>query len=1066
MLQEQIFYRKYGTRFPQQLLSPRITSVDFLEFPKNASFHYTVVDNVTVGPVSDEFYFRHITKKIPVRHITTLSARTGNPRKLTLLLDPTIRKWHTRHRRYRLLRAGDPIPQDENMLVVINHALCSHNFKYIRSPFSDYNRWLNINATIFDQMGKIAKESNRHQYAIFNLPKQLPSVPKLNTFANKQSQQMLKTFSDPGSALILEFWKWLDPETRHNSTLNYLDPSQLDKINIIFEESGRWLLFNLGILNSWIYTKDEIVVPQSIAVESYNKDVVIDGILDWLQVLSIKNVSLENYDFSLESSDQKVKITPDQIRKRFLRCLMTLMESRTIETSADDDGEVHQVIDQHNAEIEQSDEEENSHIEKQLKLLDEDLKQLEIIEKETEIEESIAEVKTQDQYKVSIGDRKIEVSDFDIQKDHTQIITEMCDRLATDGLMTGAEYRKMLKLNEKATELPSPVENIKMSDFVKITEEELKIKEAIFPDSVTIIDKEQLKSSLNDFDKNYITKTLFKETIAMALATQKAGFAITEYKVEEHATILGTQEVHSFKVNPVIGKSSTIYFKLPKVDPSGEFIIGGNKYRMRKQRTDLPIRKISHSQVQLSSYYGKVFVSRSEKKVDDYGDWLVRSIIEKSYLDDSGISDVKPGSVFNNLSKSPTGFSSISRSIRSFKCQGFTLYFDIGHNRSYYTKELFDKWYKKGYVVFGDNNKGNYLLIDVNNTIYSTDTEKDPEVIGTIEEFLGLDTFKAPIPFVECRVFGSEIPVGMILGYYYGLSTLMAMLKVQPRRVLAGQRVNLQPHEYQLDFSDETLVFSKEDRLATLVLAGFNSFFKALKNYSVYKFDQKGVYLTVLETKKITTRYTRELDLLSDMFVDPITESLLKRMKEPLTFRGLLIRSSELLLDDYYPDPLDIDYQTIRGYERFAGAVYAEMIIGIREQRKSLGRANTQITMNPLAVWKRVTTDPAVKITEDINPIMDTKQQEAVTFNGVGGRSSRTINIASRAYHENDKGVISEATSESSDAGINTYLSSNPSFDTVRGTTIRKKDKELSGTSLMSTSANLGVAIDTDDEFS
>jgi hypothetical protein len=119
--------------------------------------------------------------------------------------------------------------------------------------------------------------------------------------------------------------------------------------------------------------------------------------------------------------------------------------------------------------------------------------------------------------------------------------------------------------------------------------------------------------------------------------------------------------------------------------------------------------------------------------------------------------------------------------------------------------------------------------------------------------------------------------------------------------------------------------------------------------------------------------------------------------------------------------------------------------------------------MNPLAVWKRITTDPAVKITEDINPIMDLKQQEAVTFNGVGGRSSRTINIASRAYHENDKGVISEATSESSDAGINTYLCSNPSFDSVRGTTFRRTDKELSAPNLLSTSSNLGVAIDTDD---
>ena len=61
MLEEQNFFRKYGTRFPQQLLSPRITSTDFLEFPKNSAFHYSVVDNVTTGPESDIFYLRHLT---------------------------------------------------------------------------------------------------------------------------------------------------------------------------------------------------------------------------------------------------------------------------------------------------------------------------------------------------------------------------------------------------------------------------------------------------------------------------------------------------------------------------------------------------------------------------------------------------------------------------------------------------------------------------------------------------------------------------------------------------------------------------------------------------------------------------------------------------------------------------------------------------------------------------------------------------------------------------------------------------------------------------------------------
>lgn len=1047
MLEEQNFFRKYGTRFPQQLLSPRITSADFLEFPKNSCFHYTVVDNVTTGPESDLFYLRHLSKKIPVKHITKLANNEGNPRQLTLLLDPVIRKFHARHRRFRLLRDNEPYPTDITNTLIVNHALCSHNYKYIRSPFSDYYRWINISSTIFYQMGNTAKDSSRHQYAIFNLPRQLPSITRLNTFATRQSQEMLKTFSDPGSALILEIWKWLDLETRSKSTLNFLDPSQLSKINIIFEESGKWILINLGLLDSWIQNKKSINVEQSLAVEHYkinnNKD-----------LQSILNVSMESI------VDQKFSISSEQLRKIFLRCLMTLMEERTVETSSEEDGEI---VDVNKVETEQSDEESNSHAEKLLKTLDDDLSQLEVIEKEQEIAESVQEANSQNSYKVSLGDKTIKVQDFDIKKDHHQIVTELCDKLATDGLMSGAEYRKMLSLNDKAANLQSPVEGVKMSDYIKVSQEDLTIKEAVFPDSVTILDKEQLKSSLNYYDKNYITKTLDKETIGMAFSTQKAGFLITDYKVEENNNILGSQVIHSFKVNPVIGKSSTIYFKVPKINPNGEFIVGGNKYRMRKQRSDLPIRKINHDTVQLSSYYGKVFVSRSNKKTDDYGDWLARSILEKSYEESSVIKDVKPGSVFNNLIKTPVAFSSISREIRQFSCQGYNVLFDLKELQNTYTKDIFIKWYKKGFIIFGDDGKGSYVLIDINNTIYRTDLQKDPEVLSTIEEFLGLDAFKAPVAFIECRVFGSEIPIGLILAYYYGLTNLMQMLKVQPRRVIAGTRVNLQPHEFQIDFSDETLVFNKEDRLATLILAGFNSFHKTLKNYSVYKFDQKGVYLSVLETKKITTRYIRELDLLSDMFVDPITEGLLVMMKEPTTFRGLLVRASELLLDDYYPDPLDIKYQAIRGYERVAGAVYSEMVLAIREQRKSLGRANSQISLNPLAVWKRITTDPAVKITEDINPIMDLKQQEAVTFNGVGGRSSRTINIASRAYHENDKGVISEATSESSDAGINTYLSANPSFDSVRGTTFKRTDDELSATTLLSTSSNLGVAIDTDD---
>ena len=156
MLQESIFTRRFGVRLPQQLVAPRLTPVDFLEFPKLSTYHFTEVDNVAIGPSTDEFYFRNLTKKIPIKHITKLVSAAGNPRQLSLPIDPIIRNFHTKHRRYRWLRHGDPYPPDENQLVVINHALSSRNYKYVRSPFADYNRWYNISATIFFQMGRVA----------------------------------------------------------------------------------------------------------------------------------------------------------------------------------------------------------------------------------------------------------------------------------------------------------------------------------------------------------------------------------------------------------------------------------------------------------------------------------------------------------------------------------------------------------------------------------------------------------------------------------------------------------------------------------------------------------------------------------------------------------------------------------------------------------------------------------------------------------------------------------------------------------------------------------------------
>ena len=89
--------------------------------------------------------------------------------------------------------------------------------------------------------------------------------------------------------------------------------------------------------------------------------------------------------------------------------------------------------------------------------------------------------------------------------------------------------------------------------------------------------------------------------------------------------------------------------------------------------------------------------------------------------------------------------------------------------------------------------------------------------------------------------------------------------------------------------------------------------------------------------------------------------------------------------------------------------------------------------VNPYAIWRSITTDPAVVVANEINPIQNLKETEAVTYGGNGGRSGTTMVKHTREYHVNDLGTMSEATVDSSDVGINVFLSANPNFTSVRG---------------------------------
>ena len=144
------------------------------------------------------------------------------------------------------------------------------------------------------------------------------------------------------------------------------------------------------------------------------------------------------------------------------------------------------------------------------------------------------------------------------------------------------------------------------------------------------------------------------------------------------------------------------------------------------------------------------------------------------------------------------------------------------------------------------------------------------------------------------------------------------------------------------------------------------------------------------------------------------------------------------------------------------GAVYQELVRAARGYAMNPNAKKAKFEMNPEAVWYNVLGDPSVNLSKGNNPISQLRENEDVTFSGVGGRSTRSMVERTRHYHHSDLGVISEATVDSGKVGSTIYLSADPNFTSVRGTTRPRTDAD-GPTKHFSTSMLLSPSSDRDD---
>lgn len=478
----------------------------------------------------------------------------------------------------------------------------------------------------------------------------------------------------------------------------------------------------------------------------------------------------------------------------------------------------------------------------------------------------------------------------------------------------------------------------------------------------------------------------------------------------------------------------------------------------------LPIRKIKTDRVALTSYYGKVFVIRSEEYKYNYSEWLNNNLMLASEdATNKKVSDPVSAEAFDNHFEAPRVYSILSHSFSGITIDGWVLNLDHRVRDALYGADMVKRFEVNGARLMGKHHDGRLLLVDSSNGLYAIDKD-ELTPLPSLEELAGLDTTKKPLEYTYLSLSKAKLPVGIVMAYYYGYDELLKDLKVTPRVIPAGNRYTLGEDEYAIVFADESHVFSRDNQLASMMLGGFVRYNDVLKQYPAHEFNKKNVYLNVIEgVRNGAVRHIRELDSFKSLFVDPVTKSLLEEMKEPTTVRGLLVRSTELLQKEIHQDEMDGAFMRFKRYERFAGMAYHHLVKAVKKHNSRGDQSRQAIEMGPYDVWKTLSQDPAVSIVEEINPIQDIKEREAVTYNGHGGRSATTMNKSTRVYHKNDFGSISEGTVDSGDVGINIYTSANPSITSVRGTTKPVSPGEVRPTELYSTAALLSPLSDKDD---
>jgi len=1035
----QFLHQNGSVRSTVYLLNPSLIKSDQIKLPRLSVLHYLDNKYDSHFPTRLLPYLSEVSenKKIPIHHVTDLTSTISVGSILNKKAQQEIRNWQLSN--IKDFKKADllTIPnKDNNTVSVINYNILKDLYKYKVSTATNYYKHYNLYTTYWETVKKTVElDTESYHFTSIEIAPAIPNYNLLNIILKFNPAKLSRVITDSRLLQIIDIYRWLNKSTRQDSTLKDITDENSKQIVLEFTYKSYSTFIPLYLLAS--LSEDSLLesktkIPSSklqrlfiVCLYRIQNSVtaLIEEELKGDKLTESKDLTSNTLQADVEddedSEDKKpslqnnvTSITPQAVNK-----VVTKQSELNINKAIESDLDVDQFL---KFDLNESNSDSSDDIFEDVVLK---VQHDNEVEETDQVNSDIITVNYSPEHQSEVLSDKSTEKNFD---KHIQT-------LASLKLASSADIRSIKKVFEVRKTLACPYsEDTQIDDFKIVSKEDISLtdKDTFIPIKNPLVDDDLKKELIMSFDNKYLKTTLRKDIIACVTNLEKADVIIKNYEINIEKSALGNYEIHKLTLKPLDAKESTVYFRLPIIDDEGEMVIGSIKTRIRKQKTDFPIRKISPTRVALTSNYSKLFVFKTERKAFDNYAYIV-NYIKESYIEgDSIIKAITPGNTYDNKLKFPNDYSALSKEFKQIVTDQYTFVFDHTNTLKTIDEKTAKDIQSKKLIFIGYTNTKQILVTDSNNIIYNY--SNNLEELGTIIELLQIDQTKLPTPFTVIKILGDDIPLGIVLSYYIGLSNLISVTNTKYSFIESSKQFKPNKNQTVLKFLDYKLILETPTVQQKLLFNGFFFFKDYIKKQNLLDFDDKNIYLNLLEERDFSLIHVKELNLLQQLFLDPITIDVLAQINEPTDYLKLLLRANELLEDLSHPDINDPAYSRIRGYDRVPGLMYRALAESIRTY-KFKNSTKSKIELDPYKVWNYVTQDNTVKISEDSNPILDVKEMETVTYTGSDGLNKDATPKLLRNFHKNDMGLISEGTVDSSDVALNIYLSPYAKLKNTRG---------------------------------